>query len=146
MNLLETAKLHDELYEKGVEILEKYGNPCQENFGKILRPKSLDIKGIVCPCCEGCEYLGDSGCTTQSLLCKLWVCQYIRDEYPEMWKELKELLLKAYDTELIIMRGSKKDLLRRKIVRNLGKKCGYILSETRTMIEKSYHMAIDLLI
>lgn len=145
MNLIETARLYDSLYKEGEEILEKYGNPCEENFGKSLRTKD-HYKAIECPCCDNCHFLGEHGCTTKALLCKLWVCRYVREKYPKMWEELKELLLKAYEAKLIIYRGSKRDLLQRKIDKNLGLNRSHCITSTKQMIEESYYAAIDLLI
>ena len=59
-------------------------------------------------CCTRCKYLSHSGCTIQSLACKLWLCHEIRRvRLPEIYRVLFEDFIE-YGCEhgMIIFRDS----------------------------------------
>lgn len=38
-------------------------------------------------CCSGCQYLGEEGCTSISLGCKVWFCSIMGEKFEAMLKE-----------------------------------------------------------
>ena len=64
---------YDRLYLKACKIIAKY-KPCIIKNGKCIAGE---------PCCRGCNHLEDSGCTVDSLICKLYLCNKARDENPK---------------------------------------------------------------
>jgi hypothetical protein len=69
--------MYDFMYALGDKLFEIY-NPC-----KIT---THPTEGLICsdsvPCCNGCQYISLSGCTTKCLYCKLWLC-WPRYDYPQ---------------------------------------------------------------
>lgn len=83
--MINLDKLHDLIYTKANRLFKKY-NPCNIHIDKR--------KQLVCNnprysydkpnqqlqfwndlCCGGCKYLGDNGCTTKCLGCKVGLCR-----------------------------------------------------------------------
>lgn len=64
--------LYMTLFNEGNKVLKAY-NPCQIKDGTCAGSYKDDI-GL---CCNGCKHLGPLGCTVESLMCKLWLCQGI---------------------------------------------------------------------
>lgn len=65
----ERSRKYDELYDEAETFLKKH-TPC-------AKCKGCDLFGGIRPnCCEGCPFLGPTGCTTKCLACKLWLCDY----------------------------------------------------------------------
>lgn len=60
-------------------------------------------------CCAGCQYLGDNGCTTASLACKLWLCPVVQNMHLIPQNEL-DMLFRIHDIsfkyKLWVFRGS----------------------------------------
>jgi len=70
--------LYDFLCNAADIVLKKH-NPCRFNVetGKCR-------VGRANGCCVDCPYLGETGCTAQSLACKLFLCSWIEDVSPEL--------------------------------------------------------------
>ncbi len=87
------SKKYDELYQRGVEILEKHGNPCLPINGSCQHPWD----NFYCCGFDSCMFLEKDGrrkkqgCTVKSLYCKIWICGYLKKEYPELNKEMYKL-------------------------------------------------------
>ncbi len=79
----ELSEIYDDLYEQGQEVVDTF-NPCEVNSGKCAGKDGTF-------CCGGCEYLGDAGCMTKSLRCKLWLCHNRRMKHKECSKQLDEI-------------------------------------------------------
>ena len=99
-----------ELYDFLCDLLDRYmeqTNLCniREENGKMVC--DVDLEG----CCEGCAHLGENGCTTSCLGCKLYVCYKKQQEDPvfrTLVRSIKDVA-KAYD--LIFMRTAREDAL-----------------------------------
>lgn len=89
---------YNELFNKAV-LLNIIHNPCNIKNGKC---NSLNF------CCNGCKYLGEKGCTTKALMCKLWFCTDAKTNV-ELNKEKHDIMSEAYDYGFIIFRGSFKE-------------------------------------
>lgn len=77
------------LYDKADKLFKKH-KPCQHD--KEGRCEDYrNCSGGSCNCCCGCEYLGPKGCTVKSLACKLWYCNVIYNEHPQLREELDKL-------------------------------------------------------
>ncbi|KKM65505.1 hypothetical protein LCGC14_1490550 [marine sediment metagenome] len=79
----ELSKIYDDLYEQGQKVIDTF-NPCEVNNGKCA---SKDGNF----CCSGCGYLGDAGCMTKSLGCKLWLCWNRRSAHKECGEQLDKI-------------------------------------------------------
>lgn len=111
---------YDEAYSKAQEVFDRH-NPCQirrEADGSVSCAESRsprydgwNYSGL---CCTGCRYLGPTGCTTNSLACKLWSCFTIRDNNPEVVHELRLIRADSYEKGLPVsaIRFSKDEVLR----------------------------------
>jgi len=101
------SEIYDDLYARASAIVAKY-NPCKITKGKCHAGRCVK-DGL---CCGGCRFLGENGCTTQSLICKVWLCfvgvrGYGRDErtdsvvnlyFDEMQPIIKEMKHYALDS------------------------------------------------
>ncbi len=97
------VKEYDELCKKADYLLTMH-NPCKVTDGKCMRGHF---------CCYECTYLRNNKCSVKSLLCKTWLCQTcIRESLPVLTEGLKDIFLEAWDKNLIVCRGSKKDSLK----------------------------------
>ncbi|GAG08708.1 unnamed protein product, partial [marine sediment metagenome] len=70
--MIDRWKLYDLIYDKADKLLKRY-NPCNiriENGGLVCNLES-DSKTL---CCSHCQYLGENGCTTKCLGCKIGMC------------------------------------------------------------------------
>lgn len=85
---MDKAEIYDRLYVLASQVLAKH-DPCGscgkcEYFG-----------GKVSGCCRGCPFLGATGCTIESLGCKLWLCHDDRlfrwPLHPRVRHQLKRL-------------------------------------------------------
>jgi hypothetical protein len=96
------SALYDELCAEADLILKKY-NPCAIKNSTCL---------IGTPCCEDCEYLSNkSGCTVNSLACKLFLCQAAINKFPECVVAFSAIKRIAGENRLLGFRSSKEDVL-----------------------------------
>lgn len=66
---IDREKLYDLIYDKADRLFKKY-HPC--NIHET--PNGVQCKrGKLC--CDGCEYIGEHGCTVRCLGCKLSFCE-----------------------------------------------------------------------
>jgi len=95
-------ELYDRLYNHADKLLKKY-NPCRIKNGKCANGRF---------CCYGCKYLNKSGCTVKCLECKLWLCSYLVSlpKWQSLTSKLNKMMTIAFKNELLLFRGSKKDL------------------------------------
>ena len=109
--------LYDFLYF-AADLLIKLRNPCeihQIDYDVLLLPtdKKITMRRAVCisngPCCEGCRYLGDNGCTTKCLRCKLWVCYKASVKHPKLPSLLKKITIIASRQTLLWLRDSREE-------------------------------------
>jgi len=63
--------MYDYLYDKATMLFNEY-NPCAVRYGTCVSGRGGGNEF----CCFGCDYLGDNGCTTRALSCKLYLCNY----------------------------------------------------------------------
>jgi hypothetical protein len=76
------------------EAVFKQYNPCKVKLkdGKFscfaMREYNLEKS-----CCDmySCKLMGESGCTTKNLSCKLFLCDYAERANPEAKRKLKEI-------------------------------------------------------
>ena len=94
MNVIYRMFIYDFMYVMGDRLIKKY-NPC-----KIQTPRSgpATCLGDNGPCCNNCDYLGNTGCTVMCLGCKLGLCRMATDAYPELVDKLQRIKrIKYYD-------------------------------------------------
>lgn len=100
--------MYKQLYQRGVDLFSEF-NPCDVKNGKCMG-LTHDF------CCAGCEHLSDTGCTTESLWCKLYVCGDIaskfgrphEDKPHEFWRRLQ--ILKTEYRQLCRGRAGRYDM------------------------------------
>lgn len=69
-------KLYDLIYAKADKLLKQY-NPCNirvENNVLVCNNENMCERSGESLCCGDCEYLGENGCTTKCLACKVGMC------------------------------------------------------------------------
>ena len=82
--MINLSKLHDLIYAKADRLFKQY-NPCNIHIDKRKQlvcnnPKydhnkpNQQLQFWNSLCCIGCEYLGNNGCTTKCLGCKVGLC------------------------------------------------------------------------
>jgi len=86
----ELEMIYDNLYQLADLIIKKY-NPCQGEGKNCIRGENMREW-----CCEGCKFTSESGCTTQNLRCKLWVCNGARLSSPKNKKTQECLKMLDY--------------------------------------------------
>jgi len=74
--------MFDKYKNKIKTITDKIGNVCNIGPGKICNSKTTWRKPGV-GCCHDCQYHSEKGCTTESLICMAWYCEFIQKEIPE---------------------------------------------------------------
>jgi len=68
------------LYDEACGLMEKY-HPCE---------------GCKTFCCDGCTHLNEHGCTTKSLVCKLFLCKTARERLPkQVCRRLDRMVVRA---------------------------------------------------
>jgi hypothetical protein len=93
MNKKQWKRKYYYLCDKATKLFDKY-NPCDFNkHGRCIHCRELYQKS----CCGDCQHLGKNGCTIKNLPCKLFLCKYMADKYPELENELKKLRVIAYE-------------------------------------------------
>jgi len=90
--------LYDLLYFIADSLI-KWRNPCEithheQTLPQIICHEGIQLKSnliiheVTClgsgPCCEGCKYLDDNGCTVKCLGCKLGLCSKASDRHPKL--------------------------------------------------------------
>lgn len=90
--LIEQKKtLYHSFYKEGQAVLDKH-NPCNFHTGPDGRVRCADGPN---GCCGGCKHLTPTGCSVESLACKLWLCYTARQANPEAANELRAIKDKA---------------------------------------------------
>ena len=109
----ELSKIYDDLYEQGQKIIDTF-NPCEISNDKCARVVDSRF-GLSQPfgyfCCQGCKYLGETGCTTKSLWCKLWLCYSRTEKHKECSKQLDRIHLLSHILGFFDGRRSKEQTL-----------------------------------
>lgn len=119
MTKKELSKLYDEFYQRGIEILEKYGNPCKPTEDGSCQHPFMHF------CCGarridksyGCMFLEKDGrkkkqgCTVKSLFCKMWLCGHLQNKYPDLKVEMRELRFEAMRVFPECQHGYEKDFV-----------------------------------
>jgi len=65
------------IYQQGVELFSEF-NPCAAQDGSCIKSRTLKFEKPFC--CDGCDYLTDTGCNAEALYCKLWLCGVLRGQ------------------------------------------------------------------
>lgn len=82
------------IYQEGTALFAEF-DPCEIHDGKCFQGRSCkDTKSF---CCTKCDHLSDTGCTVESLFCKLWICGALRANkvLPKEFKERLNVLIRA---------------------------------------------------
>jgi hypothetical protein len=117
MNIIYRSFVYDLLYLYGSHLIDIH-NPCEITRGENGKV-TCRMNG---PCCGGCKYLGENGCTTKSLGCKIGLCyEYSwrghhsrrdwRNIKPEMCRSLEKLWKIALKYNMFTPRRSKAETL-----------------------------------
>jgi len=83
------------LFQESVNLFTEFA-PCRVHDHICMRGRAnlnLEFKNF---CCGGCQYLTDEGCVTNSIWCKLWVCESMRVKHDEFWDRRAELKQRAH--------------------------------------------------
>lgn len=103
---MKLSESYDALLTRADALLKKY-NPCA--WDNVAKDCARGTGG----CCNGCAQLAETGCTIQSLACRLWICPEIRLEMPEhIIDEFREVWDDAQKLNLLTFRGGKEDSLK----------------------------------
>lgn len=98
---VQLRKVYSALCDMADKAFEDAGDPCNKQ------------KGFVChDCCEGCKYLDESGCITNCLGCKLYICFTLQKEQPHLRAVLNGLRNVASRYNFVRMRTSGEDILK----------------------------------
>ncbi len=83
MNIIYRSFVYDFLYLLAGTAIKRI-NPCKIH--------AADTGQIICvnshPCCSGCQYISDTGCTVKCLGCKLGLCSTAGNEHANLQKRL----------------------------------------------------------
>lgn len=114
MSLLQ---LYEALCERADALLVKH-DPCKWN------PQEKDCARKSNGCCMGCPYLSlETGCTIQSLACKLWICPEIYQVTPHhIIREFSVIWQTAQEHNLLTFRGDKWESVRNAKFPNANKR------------------------
>lgn len=109
LSIRQRSEMYDLLFGLADRTIKLY-NPCNYVNGQCIVDKNQNSKGH---CCAGCKHITKKGCSVESLSCKLWLCSYIRNEYPRLYggmESLRELAI-ALDISIWETRSSKEEIL-----------------------------------
>ena len=105
---MDKSLLYDRLYALAGKVLDKH-KPC-ESCGRCTY-----FGGSVSGCCRGCPFLKETGCSIQSLGCKLWLCHDERlipwKLHPRVRHQLKRLERIADKHGINFARAAKEEVL-----------------------------------
>lgn len=79
--LTEFVERYNQLFQEAINLFAEF-NPCEIHDSSCIRGRMINDRTGKHEdnfCCEGCEYLTDQGCITNSMWCKLWSCLGIRE-------------------------------------------------------------------
>ncbi len=94
-----------------IKFIQNYPAPQKEKDKDILSAKKESF------CCSGCPHLNKkTGCTVQSLSCKLWFCDSVRTSSmtEDMAKRLIRLIQLGVKYNLLSFRGAKAKVMKQK--------------------------------
>jgi hypothetical protein len=120
--------LYNKLY-KDIDSLIKMENPCEILHGKCscILPESIccyrfrelgkNIDGIynikTNLCCDSCKNLGNLGCITENLSCRIWMCNIgIQNLSFKAAKKRERILNRALKNNLLFFRNTKEEIFR----------------------------------
>lgn len=69
----EFVEQYNQLFQEGTDLFNKF-DPCRIHDHTCIRGQLEEGSSF---CCDGCQYLTDHGCTTNSMWCRLWICRSI---------------------------------------------------------------------
>lgn len=103
---------YDVLFAEAVTALHRH-NPCRWENGTCIAMRA----GQEGPqaCCQGCGHLTDQGCSVEAITCKVWLCDYVRQQ-PEnqviatILDTLNMAARKLLNTSMYCSRQSKQEL------------------------------------
>jgi hypothetical protein len=116
-------KKFDQLYAQADQAMLQ-ANPCQVKAGACLSMREYPENHVNEPfCCTGCKHLGPTGCTVQSLHCRLWTCPPIDNEnisrkwgkrqLTPFFQELRRIKKEAQKYHFLIWRGTREESIAR---------------------------------
>ena len=113
------SELYDYLYDAGQRVLDRT-NPCQIRADGTCYALRLPRTGTSLiwqqpgvMCCANCEHHTPTGCSVKALACKLWICHELREAYPELDWDLRQLLRTAAIANIpTLIRCSKEESFR----------------------------------
>ena len=105
--MIDRQKLYDLICNKIDKIIKKH-SPCN-----IRLKNNVAVCKMGEPCCSGCFYLSNNGCTTNCLGCKLTFCHGLsKDKITHKVMELlKPLYVLSFINHFIYIRSSKEEIL-----------------------------------
>ena len=113
---MDKLELYDIIYNITVDRLNYY-DPCKWKDGRCERDRLRnDNRG----CCKPgnikvlpCPHLSETGCTIESLGCKLWLCSFAASKNPELVIVLETLKSVAFacDIDINLTKKTKEETL-----------------------------------
>lgn len=98
------SPIYDSLFDQASEVLAEHQS-CEVKNGKCLDGHF---------CCQNCKHLGPTGCTVQSLSCRVWLCYKAQAKHPEAAAKMREIRASAEAQGIpMFWRGSKEELLKK---------------------------------
>jgi hypothetical protein len=98
LNVADMMRMYDKLCDLADDLFATH-DPCKINGNKCAGGKTCCARGIEHWNGPECQYLGENGCTTKSLACKLYVCATASKALPD---KVKKLLYKYKAQALVI--------------------------------------------
>lgn len=90
MTLDEFVAEYQALYQEGIDLFTEF-DPCAIRDGSCKQGRDQNSSSF---CCKYCGYLTETGCSAQSLWCKLWTCVSLKPKL-EFHQRATELRRKA---------------------------------------------------
>jgi hypothetical protein len=84
--MTEFVSEYRKLYQEGIDLFAEF-DPCEIHDGGCYDGRN----GGTDFCCSKCDSITDTGCTINSIYCKLWICGTLRSK-KELPKEFKDQL------------------------------------------------------
>jgi len=108
------SKRYDRLFAKASKLIKEY-DPCrfEGSLCKLKRGRDYFYEANIYKyngCCGKCSHLTKNGCSVQSLGCKLFLCETVRNENPILTRKINKITCAAHLFSMARVFMSKEEL------------------------------------